>query len=218
MATADLRIPTRSVGRRHYADGDRGSHPRRRYDRSQHRRRISQGVGQYDQGLGVTNSYTDNSHTVDASGLSDILLFSFDTIVRPQSIKFGYVDSDDEFEFWFDDLSDGSLDDDFVFSADIPSDLTYEFTTVYEGDLFGIAATYYEVVWVYEGGGWKKKKKKKELYADFKVKKIVVREPPPPDIPPPSAVPLPASLPLFASGAVIIGLIGAARGRKEPAA
>ena len=88
------------------------------------------------------------------------------------------------------------------------------FNTIYEGDLFGIGATYYEVVWVYQGGWWWKRKKKKVFFADFKVKNIVVGMPP--EIPP-NPIPLPASLPLFASGAVIVGLIGWRRRRNAAA-
>ena len=57
-------------------------------------------VGQYGNGLGVTNYYGDE-HFVDGSYENDILLFEFDREVQLEAIAFTYNDGNDDFNFFW---------------------------------------------------------------------------------------------------------------------
>lgn len=142
-------------------------------------------VGYNTGGLGVVSSRRDNSHQVDGSGLNDILLLSFTRAVRFVSATFSYVTHNDDFEFWFDNEPDGSLDGDYVFTADIPGSLTYVLAGNYVGNLFGLAAVGHN--------------------DDYKVRSVTVEAVAP--------VPLPAALPLLAVGVFGLGIAGWRRRR-----
>ena len=67
-------------------------------------------VGQYGDGLGVTNAMAGDSFLLDGYGSNDILIFTFDREVRVDSLKFAYNDDDtdvtngaDQFRFFHED-------------------------------------------------------------------------------------------------------------------
>jgi hypothetical protein len=98
-------------------------------------------VGQYSGGLGISQN-SNESHQVDGYGVNELLVLAFSETVRIVSAEFRYVSSNDDFEFWHDDERNGSLDGDYVFTADIPGSLVYVFAGNYVSDLFGIGATH----------------------------------------------------------------------------
>ncbi len=99
-------------------------------------------VGQYSGGLGISQNGSDN-HQVDGSGVNELLVLAFSETVRIVSAEFRYVSSDDDFEFWHDNEPNGSLNGDYVFTADIPGSLVYVFGGNFVSSLFGIGATHY---------------------------------------------------------------------------
>ena len=131
----------------------------------------------YSSGLGATND-GDSEHTVDGGGDLEALILTFSAPVKILSLTFGYFDSLDDFDFFFDTDANGSLN--LVFSNfDIPNsavaDITGLFTSI--GTVFGVGAG--------------------NSNDSFKLKKItyeVVRE-----------VPVPAALPLFFAGLAGLG-------------
>ncbi|HSM42509.1 MAG TPA: VPLPA-CTERM sorting domain-containing protein, partial [Afifellaceae bacterium] len=99
-------------------------------------------IGQYSGGLGISQNGSDN-HQVDGYGIDELLVLAFSETVRIVSAEFRYVSSDDDFEFWHDNEPNGSLNGDYVFTADIPGSLVYVFAGNYVSSLFGIGATHY---------------------------------------------------------------------------
>lgn len=171
------------------------------------------GIGQWKPyGLGMMSSSNDNSHTVDGSGLNDLLELVFDTEVRIVSATFAYAgvitNSNDGFAFFADDDHNGSIAGDMVFShEDIGATNgvgTYNFTTnalslddVYS-KVFAFAAIWdvnQQVCnrWRY---GVCTRYTTINLFDSFKLQSIVVEEREPP---PPPSVPLPAALPMLLS-------------------
>ncbi len=105
---------------------------------------VTQGlVGQYSGGLGISQIGGDSSHEVDGDGVDELLMLAFSQVVQIVSAEFRYVGSNDDFEFWSDSGQDGSLDGDFLWTADIPDSLVYVFGDTYVSNLFGFGATYY---------------------------------------------------------------------------
>ena len=138
-------------------------------------------VGQYNGGLGITNSIFDGDHQVDGFGNNDLAIFKFSENVTLQSVTFSFVGPNDDFAFFFDNGPDGDLDlinDD----VDIPGlgVGTYVFNSTWTGMLFGIGA---------KGGN-----------DEFKIKGMMVERV--------SVIPLPAALPLYGAGLAVLGLIG----------
>ncbi len=145
-------------------------------------------VGKWQQGLGILDGDRNDEHFVDGNGKNDVLSFFFSQSVRILSVGFSYVDSNDDFAFFFDKGKDGVLQNDRVWKTkDIPGNGpngTFSFLTLtdkYIGKLFGIGA--------YDSND------------EFKVASITV------DFVKPSTIPLPGALPLFAAGLVGLGLM-----------
>jgi hypothetical protein len=145
-------------------------------------------VGKWQQGLGILDGQRDDEHYVDGKGKNDVLSFFFSQEVKLISVGFSYVDSNDDFAFFFDKGKDGALTNDLVWKTkDIPgsgSNGTFSFATLsnkYIGKLFGIGS--------YDDND------------EFKVASITV------DFGKPSSIPLPGALPLFAAGLAGIALM-----------
>ena len=142
-------------------------------------------------GLGVLNSGegTTGNAEIDGSGNNDIVLFSFNQLIRLISVTFTSVDGNDEFSFFHDNdvlPGNGTL----VYwgsDTDIPNDNSYEFVNIWDRTYFGIGAR--------DPNG------NTESTDDFRVSALriayftEVNEENPP-----RAVPAPAGLPLFAAG------------------
>jgi hypothetical protein len=142
-------------------------------------------VGKWSEGLGIVDGQRGDQHFVDGNGRNDVLSFAFSQNVRLLSVGFSYVDSNDDFAFFFDKGKDGVLQNDLVWKTkDIPGSgfygtFSFAYLTNNIGKLFGIGA--------YDSND------------DFKVASITV------DFVKPSTVPLPAALPLFVAGLAGLG-------------
>ena len=66
-------------------------------------------IGLYSGGAGVTNSPTDDSHTVDGGGYKDFIEIRFDDAVMLTEISFGYYDTNDHFRWMYDSNGDGEI-------------------------------------------------------------------------------------------------------------
>lgn len=136
-------------------------------------------------GMGVSHN-NDGQHTIDGSGLMEVVIFSFDKAVTVDWAQFGYFDSSDDFEFFADSDNDSALN--WLFSdIDIPWTSWYALSSLWPtaGTVFGIGADYYDDT--------------------FKLKTLIVTEV--------SEVPLPGALALFLSGAAGLGFAGRRRVR-----
>lgn len=136
-------------------------------------------------GMGVSHD-TDGQHTVDGSGLKEVVIFAFDKPVTVDWVRFSYFGSKDDFEFFADSDKDGDLD--WLFSdIDIPGSGWFELSTIWTtaGTIFGIGADHYSDT--------------------FKLKKLIVTEAP--------EIPLPAAAPLFLAGLAGLGLARRRRAR-----
>lgn len=191
------------------------------------------GVGQWaGLGLGIKNSSTDNSHTVDGSGLNDLLVLAFSSSVKFISATFKYAGveshSFDDFAFFASPNNDGSVAGNMIFSSEdiIGTNGTgyYDFTTglygaSYIGQFFGIGAifdaAYQECVRFRYGNcrAWDSY----TVYDSFKLASITVQTiTPPPDTTP--EVPLPAGLVLLLSGVTGMGFLGRLRKNRKAVA
>jgi hypothetical protein len=141
-------------------------------------------VGRWSNGLGILSGASGDEHFIDGkkngSTANELMKFYFSKAVNIISITFSYNDSDDDFAFFFDKNSNGSLAGDLVWKTrDIPGSSfygSYTFAALesrkYIGQLFGIGAF--------------------ENNDNFKIASITVNDRP-------SAVPLPGALPLLLS-------------------
>lgn len=178
------------------------------------------GVGQWaGLGLGLKNSSTDNSHTIDGSGLNDLLVLAFSSSVKFISATFRYAgvenNSFDDFAFFASPNNDGSVAGNLIFSSE---DITgsggtgsYNFTTgpygaAYVGQGFGIGAIfdalYQECVRSRRGNC--KEWDSYTVFDSFKLASVTV-ETVRVEIPP--QVPLPAGLVLLLSGLTGMGFL-----------
>ncbi len=180
------------------------------------------GIGQWaPNGLGEMNGAGDNSHTVDGSGLNDLLQLVFDTEVKILSATFTYAgviaNSNDAFAFFADDDGNGSVAGDMVFShQDIGAAGgvgTYNFTLDAFSDIFSKTFAF-AAIWDanqqvctrwYRGNctRWKTV----NFFDSFKLTSVIVQRPP--------QVPLPAALPMFLSALAIGGFVSRRRARKS---
>ncbi|MEM1213808.1 MAG: hypothetical protein AAGI68_16080 [Planctomycetota bacterium] len=88
-------------------------------------------VGQYSNGLGVTNPTNGDSHLVDGKGSDDILWFEFNQYVTLKGFKFSYVDWNDDAK-----LLDGDKDQ--LKKFDVKDSVWFD--DGYYGKTFGIKA------------------------------------------------------------------------------
>jgi hypothetical protein len=180
------------------------------------------GIGQWaGNGLGLLNSGTDNSHTVDGRGLNDLLELTFSSAVRIVSASFTYAgvlsNSNDAFDFYADDDNDGSIAGDRLFAHQDIFAVSGNGTHTFVGGspystTFGFAASWENTVkvctrWYY---GRCKSWSEKTYFDSFKLKSVTVELRP--DNPP--EVPVPAALPLLAS-ALGLGAFLARRQRRN---
>ena len=139
-------------------------------------------------GLGVRNNDEGggSDQSVDGSGNNDILLFSFNQVVRLISVSFTEVDGNDDFSFFFDDDSiAGDGVNQLVYwgvDTDIPDDNSYEFVNIWDRTFFGIGA--------------------RDTNDNFRVSGLRIAYFVDED---PNDVPTPAGLPLFAAGLLAFG-------------
>ena len=145
-------------------------------------------VGQYSNGLGATTSRYD-AHFVDGYNGNDILVFAFDRKVSFESIRFTYVDFNDDFHFFVSPDGTAANLADVSGTSGYPVSSTYTFTPpLWMGTVFGIGA--------------------KDANDEFKVKKVTVSV-----VKPPHKVPVPAALPILAGGLVMLAAVGRRRRR-----
>lgn len=191
------------------------------------------GVGQWAGfGLGLKNSSTDNSHTVDGSGLNDLLVLAFSSSVQFISATFRYAgvenNSFDDFAFFASPTNDGSVAGDMIFASEDINGSNgsgyYNFTTgaygdEYFGRFFGIGAIFdavYKECVRYRRGNCKEWDSY-TVFDSFKLASVTVEYiPPPPDTPP--QVPLPAGLLLLLSGLTGMGFLGRLKNKLSKAA
>jgi hypothetical protein len=88
-------------------------------------------------GLGMYSSGNGKNKEIDGKNANEAVKFLFDTAVQLVSITFGKVDSNDDFDFYFEDGSGLSEQQDDI---DIPNSRTYGFADLWIGKLFGIGA------------------------------------------------------------------------------
>jgi hypothetical protein len=177
------------------------------------------GVGQWaGLGLGLKNSSSDNSHTVDGSGLNDLLVLAFASSVKIVSATFTYAGlvshSDDDFAFFASPNNDGSVAGNMIFSSEEIAGSggtgSYNFTTDAFGDftsrIFGIGAIWdaiYQNCIRYRYGqckSWESYTK----FDSFKLASVTV-ETGPFDVP--TEAPLPAGIILLLSSLTGLGFL-----------
>ncbi|PHQ72227.1 MAG: hypothetical protein COB93_01100 [Sneathiella sp.] len=129
-------------------------------------------------GLGMKSSGDDKSKEIDGKNANELVQFYFDQAVELVSITFGKVDSNDDFDFYFDD---GRTFREQADDIDIPGKGKYLFSSLWIGNLFGFGADGHN--------------------DNFTIKSIEV-------VATITAVPLPAALPLYGGGLAILGYLG----------
>lgn len=88
-------------------------------------------------GLGMYSPGNGKNREIDGKNTNEAVKFLFDTAVQLISITFGKVDGNDDFDFYFDDGSGLSEQQDDI---DIPNSGKYIFAELWAGTLFGIGA------------------------------------------------------------------------------
>lgn len=89
-------------------------------------------------GIGMYSYGNHKNKEIDGWYSDELVQFAFDTAVQLVSITFGRVDSDDDFDFFFDSGSGLTEQASYV---DIPNSRKYVFSGYWNGDLFGIGAS-----------------------------------------------------------------------------
>ncbi len=89
------------------------------------------GIGMYSYGNGKNKE-------IDGKNADELVQFAFNTAVQLVSITFGKVDSNDDFDFFF-DAGSGLIEQ--ASYIDIPGNNTYQFGSFWNGELFGIGAS-----------------------------------------------------------------------------
>ncbi|USG62148.1 VPLPA-CTERM sorting domain-containing protein [Sneathiella marina] len=92
-------------------------------------------------GLGMYSSGNSKNREIDGKNANETMQFLFDTAVQLVSITFGKVDSNDDFDFYFDDGSGLTEQEDDI---DIPNGGKFAFSDLWIGTLFGIGADGYD--------------------------------------------------------------------------
>jgi hypothetical protein len=179
------------------------------------------GVGQWTgNGLGNLNNPGDSSHTVDSSGINDLLQLTFSSDVKILSATFAYAgvltNSLAAFAFFADDAdADSSLAGDLVFDhqtfTTVSNTGTFSFGTgSILSSVFGFGALWEQTVRTtcktYHWVGGKKECKvwnTKTLFDSFKLKSVTVELPD--RDPGPDPIPLPGALPLLATALLASG-------------
>jgi hypothetical protein len=88
-------------------------------------------------GLGLYSPGNDKDKEIDGDHKNEVVQFYFDQAVSLISITFSKVDSNDDFDFYFDAGSGlAEVDDD----IDIPNNDRYLFSSLWTGQLFGFGA------------------------------------------------------------------------------
>ncbi len=88
-------------------------------------------------GLGMYSNGNGKNKEIDGKNADELVQFAFNTAVQLVSITFGRVDSNDDFDFFF-DTGTGLTEQ--ANNIDIPNNGTYLFSGLWNGDLFGIGA------------------------------------------------------------------------------
>ncbi|MEX1034494.1 MAG: VPLPA-CTERM sorting domain-containing protein [Sneathiella sp.] len=149
-------------------------------------------IGQYDQGLGVSNPWYFDQHEVDGLGNNDVVIFDFDQVVKLETIVFSYFD-DEVHWFW----GSPTPNDEFSGFLDTDGDGVLNLVGVnFDGNPFNVGGIAGEIFGI---GAWGNND-------DFKIKSMTV-----------SAVPLPAALPLYGAGLAVLGFVGWRKRRKAAA-
>jgi hypothetical protein len=180
------------------------------------------GVGQWTGlGLGLKNSSTDNSHTVDGYGLNDLLVLTFLSSVKIVSATFNYAgqvtNSNDGFAFFADLDNNGSVAGNMIFSSEdivgAPYSGSYNFITgTYPGNyiskVFGIGAIYDALI--QSSCSYHYNCTSYTVFDSFKLASVTVATPP--------QVPLPAGAILLFSGLAGLGIFGRFKSKATQAA
>lgn len=137
----------------------------------------------YSPGLGVTTKW-DDSHTIDGSGPLEAVILLFSQPVIITGLTFGWFDSQDDFEFFFDLDLDGIVER-VLSNINIPGSGFVDMTGLFAdaGVLFGVGANHKS--------------------DSFKLKKVHYELAP--------EIPVPAALPLFLAGLAGLGFAGRRR-------
>ncbi|MEH6546181.1 MAG: VPLPA-CTERM sorting domain-containing protein, partial [Sneathiella sp.] len=88
-------------------------------------------------GLGMYSHGNGKNKEIDGKNANEAVQFLFDTAVQLVSITFGKVDGNDDFDFYFDDGSGLTEQQDDI---DIPNGGKFSFADLWIGTLFGIGA------------------------------------------------------------------------------
>ena len=163
--TAGLYTDTAVTGNSVVTEGSRDAEPRV----------FNSGTGvDHDGGAGLPN---DDDHQVDGDDGNEVVILRFDHTVQLVSAVFSFVGSNDDFDYFVDLGSDGSLNR-VAQNVDIPGNNLFDFFALnLTGDLFGIGASGRNDEW--------------------KLKAVTVAKV--------ADVPVPAALPLFLAGLGAIG-------------
>lgn len=100
-------------------------------------------IGQYVGGLGVVNSPTDGSHTVDGAGFDDFVQLTFTKDVNLNSLRFNFFQQrgrDEQFRIIFDTSGDGSIGVGDFISQSLTAANPFNFTSNFVGSVFGVVA------------------------------------------------------------------------------
>jgi len=92
-------------------------------------------------GLGMYSPGNGKSREIDGKNANELIQFYFDQAVELVSITFGKVDSNDDFNFYFDNGANFTERKDDV---DIPNSGKYLFSDLWTGQLFGVGSDYYD--------------------------------------------------------------------------